>query len=170
MDLRYKLIWYLLSLLLLIIRAPLSACLLIVRSWYFVVPEGEILLPRNLKGKWNDSWVIVWGNFVAESMRVIVYKLLLNILGVPSGLNCQLMQYHAYFDVYNFPPEAWRRCYQLFTTDLTLLATVSNELLFQSFVYRHLSSTTPMILFYHCKGLSGLMIIQPLFFSPKFSS
>ena len=67
--LRYKLIWYLLSLLLLMIRVPFVACLLIVLNWCLVVPEGVLSLPKYLKGECIGSYFI---SYVAELRRFIV--------------------------------------------------------------------------------------------------
>ena len=58
-----------------------------------------------LKGEWISSWLIVRGNFVAESIVFISYEELLKILGMLSGLNFQLIQYYAHLDSSNFPPE-----------------------------------------------------------------
>ena len=67
-----------------------------------------------------------------------------------------------HFDNYNFPPESWRGRSYLRTTNWSLLVAVSNELLSQSFVNCHLSSIQPMVVFFHCICLSGLMIVHPL--------
>ena len=49
--LRYKVIWNLFMLLILVIRAPFEANFLLERNWCIVVPNGVLLLPECLKGE-----------------------------------------------------------------------------------------------------------------------
>ena len=71
----------------------------------------------------------------------------MDIFGVPSGLNVQLMQYHDHVINFSLPPEVYSKCSQVSTADLKLWNAVSKELFLQSLAYCCLSSTKSMITF-----------------------
>ena len=77
----------------------------------------------------------------------MVWLLLLVMIGKPSGVKVQLIQYQAHFANSSYPPVVWRRCSQPWATSWRLLIAVSRKLCNQSLVHCRLSSTKPIIVF-----------------------
>ena len=94
--------WF--NLLLVKIRAPLSAEVNRVLSCLVWSPEGGLSAPRYLKEDVMGSYLIATMEEVAEDLMRMVWLLLSFMIGKPFGAKSQLMQYHAHLDSSNCPP------------------------------------------------------------------